>query len=84
MQLDTIDFYCSEIIGHLNKILGKENLLVDFDCNMTKDSYQASVYESFIHQLKRNFVENSPYNSYNLGVSYHFHQYILKYIFKQQ
>lgn len=56
MQLDTIDFYCQQIIDHLSTLLGKDNILRGFDCNMTKDSYKASVYESFIHQLKKNFI----------------------------
>jgi acyl-homoserine lactone acylase PvdQ len=50
--LDTVDVYCRQILPEILDVLPESRgLLATFDCDLTAESYQASVYEIYLYQL---------------------------------
>lgn len=52
MVLDTVDVYCRQVLPYLNSLFGGVAAPFSlFDCNFTKDSFLASIYEVFFYEL---------------------------------
>lgn len=52
IQLDTVDVWCKRNLPVLlENVKNIDKYLKGFDCNFTKQSWQASIYESFMYQF---------------------------------
>ena len=80
VQLDTVDFFCRFFAQKdlANTLLPPGNLFEGFNCDFTKDSYQAAVYEVFFYQYYKLL---RPTTIHNIAISHHFQQYMLRNIY---
>lgn len=54
IQLDTVDIYCRKMVTHLRTLNAEfKELLGDWNCDMTSESSQASIYSMFINRLQK-------------------------------
>jgi hypothetical protein len=80
MVLDTVDVYCKQILPFINDVFGGVvSPFGMFDCNFTKDSFFAAIYEVFFYELHHRI---KPHETKNFSVlSLHLNaQYLYNYI----
>jgi|LakMenEpi03Aug12_release.lakeMendotaPanAssembly.Ray.scaffolds.fasta_scaffold1987753_1 acyl-homoserine lactone acylase PvdQ len=80
IQLDTLDIYCTKTLPYILKSIPEsQKYLKGFDCNFTKDSYQATIYEVLFYQLFK-IVEPLSEMKFNYMISHGFISYLQRYI----
>lgn len=80
MQSDTIDVYCQQTVPHILLTIPDSNhYLANFDCNISKSSWQSSMYEVFIYELHHLIKVHITEKKSILSLHSHV-QYLLKYI----
>lgn len=80
MVLDTVDIYCKQVLPYINGAAnGFGNPWSLFDCNFTKDSFLAAIYEVFFYELHHRI---KPHQTNKFSVlSLHLNtQYLYNYI----